>query len=273
MLKLKRGKITIYLAGGLLGAIAVALTTGATSVPASNSSSLAYSSLLAKVPATTPQPVQQIGKTVQDLAPLFSGGSDSIVAKTVGHAEGTRGADGGKNRAYYGHSDPGNGVWNQGTFSYQHGAASPEEADVKQLNRLKGQASKLIQLAKQYKIYPLTIEETLNGIDLANQAPAAALDPSEGYIVRLAEARKKNISPAEKVLFARTWSYFGDGRWQAGGLCLYGCNTEASVRYDQKRRQDAIARVASSLGLYKPTSSGLAVDWFAESYLKIRDKL
>src|SRR5579883_982546 len=78
---------------------------------------------------------------------LFTGGSDSLVARTVGHAEGTRTADGHKTRAYYGHTDPGNGVWNLGSFSYQHAASSPEDADAKQLARLKRQRDALRQRA------------------------------------------------------------------------------------------------------------------------------
>ncbi|MBC7999741.1 MAG: hypothetical protein IAF58_17440 [Leptolyngbya sp.] len=41
-------------------------------------------------------------------APIFEGASDSIVAWTVGQAEGTR-HYGEKNPAFYGHVDPGNG--------------------------------------------------------------------------------------------------------------------------------------------------------------------
>ncbi|OLP18842.1 hypothetical protein BST81_07950, partial [Leptolyngbya sp. 'hensonii'] len=82
----------------------------------------------------------QAPPSVIDLDLLFQGGSFSLVAKAVGAAEGTRTPDGGRTWAYYGHRDPGNGVWNLGSFSYQHGADSPAEADVKQLRRLTGQA-------------------------------------------------------------------------------------------------------------------------------------
>jgi hypothetical protein len=84
----------------------------------------------------------------QDIeARLFEGGSDSLVARAVGSAEGTRTPEGHRNPAYYGHVDPGNGVWNLGSFSYQHGASSPEEADAKQLARLRQQAQVLQQKA------------------------------------------------------------------------------------------------------------------------------
>jgi len=67
----------------------------------------------------------------------LEGGSDSIIAIAVGCAEGTRTADGGFTNAYFGHTDPGNGAQNQGSFSYQHPANSPAMADKMQLQKIK----------------------------------------------------------------------------------------------------------------------------------------
>lgn len=169
---------------------------------------------------------------------LFAGGSDSLVARTVGHAEGTRTADGSKTRAYYGHSDPGNGVWNLGSFSYQHAASSPEDADDKQLQRLKRQRDALRQKAAAARLQ-FSREEELNAIDLANQAPLAALD-TPGYVEWLKQAHKRGLTGSEAVLWARTQSYWNPRRqrWEAPGLG----NTEDSISHDQNRRQTAIAR-------------------------------
>lgn len=71
---------------------------------------------------------------------MFEGDEHSLVAIAIGSAEGTRTPEGNKTSAYYGHIDPGNGVWNLGSFSYQHGAASPEAADQQQLKQLQAQA-------------------------------------------------------------------------------------------------------------------------------------
>jgi hypothetical protein len=171
-------------------------------------------------------------------ADLFTGGSDSLVARTVGHAEGTRTADGSKTRAYYGHSDPGNGVWNLGSFSYQHGAKSPEEADEKQLQRLQRQADVIRQKADAHRL-SLSLEEELNAIDLANQAPLAALD-TPGYVEWLKKARDRGLTGSEAVLWARTQSYWNprSNRWEAPGLG----NTEGNISHDQNRRLTAIAR-------------------------------
>lgn len=178
-----------------------------------------------------------------DLDTLFEGGVNSLVAVSVGNAEGTRTPTGGYTRFYNGHTDPGNQVWNLGTFSYQHGASSPEEADAKQLRRLLGQAQELRRQAAE-KQMTLTVLEELNGIDLANQAPTTALD--RGYIKWLERAKQTPMGEAERVVWARTRSFIhpDTGRWNAPGLG----NTLESVTRDQRRRQQAISIVLEAQG-------------------------
>ncbi|XHX78967.1 MAG: hypothetical protein RBJ76_03250 [Stenomitos frigidus ULC029] len=207
------------------------------------------------VQSTTQAIVQQSQSQSQSKAPtqttsVFAGGSDSAVSRTVGHAEGTRTPNGSKTRAYYGHSDPGNGVWNLGSFSYQHGAASPEAADEKQLKRLERQTANLLAIAKQFRV-TLTLEEKLNGIDLANQAPLAALG-AKGYIERLAQAKQRGLHGDAAILWARTQAYWDPqrNRWDAPGLG----NTEDNIRHDQERRLLAIAR---ALIIYRQQNSGV----------------
>lgn len=180
---------------------------------------------------------------------IYDGGSDSLVARTVGSAEGTRQSDGRKTTAYYGHTDPGNGVWNLGTFSYQHEAVSPEDADEKQLRRLQHQERQLKEKAAQWKV-PMSMEVRLNGLDLANQAPLAALDKG-GYIERLAEAYKQGKSGEEAIAWARTQAYFDPDRqnWDAPGLG----NNPHSIQRDQERRMAAIDR---ALRAYKDENGG-----------------
>jgi hypothetical protein len=82
-------------------------------------------------------------------------------------------------------------VWNLGSFSFQHcreyNCSTPEQADAHQLNRLKGQAEKLQQRTAALG-FDMTLLEELNGIDLANQAPLAALG-EPGYPEWLKKAR------------------------------------------------------------------------------------
>ncbi|NET30516.1 MAG: hypothetical protein F6K19_00690 [Cyanothece sp. SIO1E1] len=192
-------------------------------------------------PAPNPSPAEHPSPLIA-AANLFKDGAESLVARAVGSAEGTRTPDGHRNPAYYGHVDPGNGVWNLGSFSYQHGADSPEEADVKQLKRLQRQTQVLRQKAEA-KGLKLSLEEELNGIDLANQAPLAALGKG-GYVDWLAEARKIGLRGPEAVLWARTRSFLDPDtkRWNAPGLG----NTVHSISHDQDRRMQAIARALDS---------------------------
>ncbi len=191
----------------------------------------------------TPQPYSW-----DSIQSLFEGGTDSLVARAVGSAEGTRTPEGHKNPAYFGHTDPGNQVWNLGTFSYQHGASTPEEADAKQLKRLQQQTQLLSQKA-QAKGLTLSPEELLNGIDLANQAPLAALDRG-GYIDWLQEAQALGMTGAEAIVWARTRSFIDPDtqRWNAPGLG----NNIYSIAHDQERRANAIARAMNVTGFVAP---------------------
>lgn len=189
-------------------------------------------------PQNTPtSPSPPVAITNYSLSDLFSGSATSLVAKAVGSAEGTRTPNGGYTGAYYGHIDPGNGVWNLGSFSYQHGASSPEQADQKQLQRLQRQALELRRQA-QTKAFNLSLLEELNGIDLANQAPLAALD--RGYITWLYTAKQRPMGISERIVWARTKAFLDPdtGHWDAPGLG----NHWESIYHDQRRRYDAIER-------------------------------
>lgn len=192
--------------------------------------------------ATDSQPAKR--PPVAVLSRAFHGGNDSLVARAVGSAEGTRTPEGRKTPAYFGHVDPGNQAWNLGTFSYQHGARTPEEADSRQLRRLEAQAS-LLKRQAEAKNLELSLEEFLNGIDLANQAPQAALDKM-GYIDWLAEARALKMSGSEAIGWARTRSFIDPDtqRWNAPGL---GNNID-SISRDQMRRVTAIETTITTAG-------------------------
>lgn len=206
-------------------------------------------------PMTAPQEAPPVASVQSEdvVQAIFEGGTNSLVARAVGSAEGTRTPEGHKNPAYFGHVDPGNGVWNLGTFSYQHGARSPEEADAKQLQRLQRQTELLKQKA-QAKGLSLSHEELLNGIDLANQAPLAALDRG-GYIDWLQEAHSLGMTGSEAIIWARTRSFIDPDtqRWNAPGLG----NNVYSISHDQERRANAIARaiqVTPDLGVIAQSS-------------------
>jgi hypothetical protein len=175
------------------------------------------------------------------------------VARTVGAAEGTRTADGGRTSLYEGHTDPGNGVWNRGTFSYQFGNQenlSAEEADRRQMVKIKRiHDSVMMAKAEQKGLTPLTISERINGIDMINQAPLAVTEDG-GYIERLAEAKKeKGLKGEDAILEARVNSFWDPQRngWDAPGLRAYDdISKEASIRHDQQRRMGMISQALES---------------------------
>lgn len=185
---------------------------------------------------------------------IFEGGSHSLVAHTVGSAEGTRHWSGKRTKAYYGHTDPGNGVWNLGTFSYQHAASSPEDADDKQLKRLKRQGVQLKQKASQQGLQ-LSLKEKLNGLDLANQAPLAALGEG-GYVERLAQAYRLQLEGEEAIAWARVRAYIDPDTktWNAPGLG----NNLYSISKDQERRMAAIDKALRAYEQLEDTGIALA---------------
>ncbi len=217
-------------------------------------------------PAPTEQPSGE-AKVAIGTAPtpagkdLFAGGSESFVARTVGAAEGTRTADGGKTQNYHGHVDPGNGVWNRGTFSYQFGNSenlTADEADRRQLAKIKRiYESVMLPKAEQHGIAPLTLAEEINGIDLINQAPLCVTEAG-GYIERLAAAKQKGMTGDEAILHARIWSFWDDGRggWDAPGLRAYDdISKEESIRRDQDRR---MAMIAKAMDAYTRENDAIA---------------
>lgn len=177
--------------------------------------------------------------TAPSASVLFKNGSESLVARAVGLAEGTRYTWGGRTPAFKGHVDPGNGVWNLGTFSFQHEAKGPEDADRQQLQVLMKQYSQLLSEAKAVGL-TLPLEDALNAIDLCNQAPAACLE-DQGYVDWRLTAAKRGLKGFDAIVFARSRSFLdpGTGRLNASGLG----NNFPSVIDDQGRRATAIRDV------------------------------
>ena len=160
----------------------------------------------------------------------------------IGMAEGTRTVDGGKTSAYWGHTDPGNGKQNLGSFSYQHGASSPEQADALQLQRMYPYITAMQAFASDngMSLSPL---ELVAGIDLATQAPLAA----QNYLANLKEAKAQGFTGMEAIFEARSYSYINpyNGQLEASG---FG-NDWGRLRFDQARRIAEIHYVLGSYGV------------------------
>ena len=177
--------------------------------------------------------------TKQDIEPYLTGKlpkkvgselSDRTLVCSIGAAEGTRDKNCDPTAAYSGHIDPGNGADNIGSFSYQHGAASPEDADRVQLTRLR-QAEQDLQGQSQSKFgQPLSKPALGAALDLWNQSPRAG----ESFVDNLPSAKPSTT----QIIAARSRSYVdpSTGQLDAPGLG----NNSAQVAADQSRRTDAV---------------------------------
>lgn len=160
---------------------------------------------------------------------------DNFITLAIGNAEGTRTPDGGYNASYYGHTDPGNGAANIGSFSYQvyqGGASTPEQADALQLRRL----NNALADANAKGFTPENQAELINFLDLWNQAPRAA----ESFPARLQQAKAQGLRGDAAILKARVDSF----RTSSGAISASGFgHSESRLRADQQRRMDAMNRV------------------------------
>ena len=125
-------------------------------------------------PAAQPNPLGAGQINIDDFLDA-SQGSAAPAAKVIGHAEGTRNADGTNTAAYDGHSDPGNNRSNKGSFSYQ-GAAdqTPDQADRAQLTKLAGRINQFKSAAARVGIDPYNAKLVAVYFDQFTQGEVAA---------------------------------------------------------------------------------------------------
>lgn len=163
----------------------------------------------------------------------------------IGAAEGTRTVTGEKTAIYWGHFDPANRARNQGTFSYQHEASGPKDADWKQLKRIHGYIEEIQEQAAEHGIFLSTLE-LVAGVDLANQAPATI----EDYVQHLHYCQRQGLQGAEAVLKARMQSFVNPktNRLEAGGLG----NSWETLKADQSRRLKEIQNTLTVQGVWEP---------------------
>ena len=173
--------------------------------------------------------------TKEEIEPFLTGQparpslSDRELVCAIGAAEGTRDNNCQPNEHYTGHTDPGNGKANLGTFSYQHGARSPDEADQKQLARLRRAEATIQSQAEQKFDRPLSRAATAAALDLWNQSPEAG----EDFVRHLPSATPTN----EQTIAARSAAYVDP---QTGRLDAPGLGDRRAVRADQQRRTSAV---------------------------------
>jgi hypothetical protein len=187
------------------------------------------------------------------LLDLLSGGVDSPVAIAIGTSEGTRTPDGGKTTAWASHADPGNGARNQGSFSYQHSAGTPEDADAFQIQKFR-----LTLLPKFLKILPRLKQRTTQEIkflflcacDVYTQSEAACL--AEGGFLDQIFVNANYSATIGNIADWRLQSYYDPetGKLDAPG---FG-NHSGRLLLDQKRRCEAVQSAAIKLGIMEAIS-------------------
>jgi hypothetical protein len=150
--------------------------------------------------------------------------SDDLLKRAIGRAEGTRDRNGNPTAAYQSHTDPGNRKRNQGSFSYQHGAPSPDEADRRWLEVLRKAEGEIQGQAIAKFGAPLSKAALVAALDAYTQSP----DAGKRFVPHLA-----THDPTPEQLIAARTAALDESRRVLGGPPMI-------VPADQKRRVDAL---------------------------------
>ncbi len=168
-------------------------------------------------------PSKSVIAAILDPTTATTSPTDQELQEAIGRAEGTRDANGNPTRAYQGHKDPGNGKRNQGSFSYQHGAATPEEADRRWLAVLREAETRYQDQARAKYGHPLSRAALVAILDAHTQSPDAAS--------RLLSHLPTHDPSPEQLIAART-AALQESRAHMGGPPM-------NVAQDQHRRIEA----------------------------------
>lgn len=190
------------------------------------------------------QPLPQVTATASTgPVPLSINNDKHPYFLAIGIAEGTRTASGGYTKAYFGHTDPGDGFANRGTVSGGRGMgnASPRQVDRIWMGKLTRQAVAAAPVLQRYGLRPGTQgwhRAMFNVLDLSVQAPAAVAD----FVRKLSGVVRQGLT-VEAIAKARADSFINPatGRLDAGGFGnsysrLLADQRSRAGAYDYKRR-------------------------------------
>jgi peptidoglycan hydrolase-like protein with peptidoglycan-binding domain len=163
--------------------------------------------------------------------------SDSLFTIAIGHAEGNRTVDGGKNSSYFGHVDPGNGVINKGSFSVQNFGGTPQEADLFWLRKLRNFQPDYVSAASRAGLNPELAVLAVSVFDLFTQAPAAVTE-KEGLLDRLSRIAQQGVS-LRSIVRERANSFFDP----VTGRLVTNFPNLSALTADQDRRVRALIEV------------------------------
>jgi hypothetical protein len=151
-------------------------------------------------------PLPQVAATAPvGFVPLAITSDKHPIFVAIGISEGTRTANGGYTRAYYGYTDPGNGARSIGTVSGQQGG-SPATSDRRWMGILTGTAARVTPVLQRMGLQPGTQgwnRVLFNVLDLNVQAPAAVGD----FIRKIPQILQQGAS-IEAIAKARADSYY-----------------------------------------------------------------
>lgn len=209
-------------------------------------------------PATTASPAGAAGAGPHLDLQRFTDpslGSNAAAAIVIGSAEGTRRANGGFTPAYGGHADPGNAAHNRGSFSYQHAASSPADADRRQLQTLQGRLPAYEAAARQAGLDPANARLASAYLDLYNQSPSAAarfltqLGTLRGQPLDVAHLTQLRVDAFVDRSTGERFRLAGGGQAGSGfvniarhqlGHTPTEAQVQAVIRADQQRRMNAV---------------------------------
>lgn len=191
-------------------------------------------------------------------------GSNAAAAIVIGSAEGTRRPDGGFTPAYGGHADPGNAAHNRGSFSYQHAASSPADADRRQLQTLQGRLPAYEAAARNAGLDPRDARLASAYLDLYNQSPSAAarflgqLDTLRGQPLDVAHLTQLRVDAFVDRTTGERFRLASGGQAGSGfvniarhqlGRTPSEAEVQAVIRADQQRRMTAVDSALQRQGL------------------------
>lgn len=190
---------------------------------------------------TGPMP-QVAASTPVRYAPIAITNDKHELFVMVGVAEGTRTPSGGYTKAYYGHTDPGDGNFNRGTVSGGRGTnASPQMVDRQWMGTLSNVQQRMRPVLISLGLEPGTQgfnRVMFNLIDLTVQAPLAARD----FAGKLSQVKQSGWT-IEAIAKARADSFFSPttGRLDAPGFGnsyqrLFQDQRSRAGVYDYRRR-------------------------------------
>ena len=159
----------------------------------------------------------------------------------IGIAEGTRTPSGANTKAYYGHTDPGDGNRNRGTVSGGRNGGSPEQVDRQWMGILTSVSAGMAPVLQRLGLPPNSQgwnRVMFNILDLRVQAPAAVQD----FVRKLPQVINQGLT-VEAIAKARADSFFNPqtGRLEASGFGnsysrLFADQRSRAGAYDYKRR-------------------------------------